>query len=140
MSAFQRLDDYIKEVGGTDDFWSDVGSDLACEFVQAFTDEDWAAAVSTWPRRDPSWQVKFASVAATGESQQALSVLLDMVTSPDEDVMEAAAGALRELNTRGVAVALTPASLERLRLLAAQGSAVQRRFLGAFLQEMGGSA
>ena len=54
-----------------------------------------------------------------------------------QGVVEAAAGALRDLSATGTTLDLDPGTLQRLQGMAEHGTPLQRRFMSAFLEQIG---
>lgn len=92
--VFREFDDYLSSEFGPD-YWSDEGISHAAHLLIAFSDRDWQALASEWRARSTGWKVRCAEAIDSHSSPVVRSILIEMLESPEQEVVVAAADSLR---------------------------------------------
>lgn len=135
MSRYAEFDEYLGKEYSVD-YWSDDASSYAREMVADFTPADWDALEVEWREKPSQWQVYAAQVLPWGEHRRAVPVLLQMVETPDDEVVEAAADSLRETDLSVVEPAVLAQAEQRLRQLASARPGITARIIEQLLRQI----
>lgn len=102
MSDTQQRASFIQYIGADHslDYWSDLGIDHAISIAQSLTDADWSCLRETWEEYDSTVQTRIAEVASeVPEWTHSIgTMLLEMLSSDNDDVVEASLDSLNSIS------------------------------------------
>ena len=133
MTVFQELDTYLGQEFSVD-YWSDEAILYAYALVQKMTPTDWEAFRASWRLRPKEWQYRCAEILSQADPQQAVPVLLDMLQTPDGELVVAAADALRALHVGERNTHVSRKVVERLQGLTKEYPGLVAQTVNALLQ------
>jgi len=83
------------------DYWSDVGIDEAVKVLKKFESKDWNNLVEKLPNRTTTWQTRCAETLSEASPENAIPILLNMLLSKQQDVLEASLDSLNSFKQFG---------------------------------------
>lgn len=103
------------------DYWSDEIIDEAIFIISNFNDKDWDNLSGNWRNKDAKWKERCAETLSEIESQKRLYILLSMLDSETEEVLEAVVDSLYSLAQQNVQIGLTLKQKEKIKKLSKTG-------------------
>ena len=121
MTALQTFDQALSDSAAASGHeWSDERFNVAGELASKLSDEALGLLRAIWPRRPLLWQTRCAEVLGSARLDEAIELLMDMVSRAKPEVALAALESLREFDLRR----FTPEQTKCI--LAALGTALER--------------
>lgn len=135
MRKFQELDRLLDEKMPIA-YWSDVQQFKVRDFVLGMAADDWLALEQSWQNKDADWQSRLCEVLSGPHANpRAVSILLNLMESPDQDTALMAADALRDFDAS--LLAEHRAKIEsKLQMLQSDGTIAQK-VCGELLKKLG---
>lgn len=100
---YNELDNYLSSEFSVD-YWSDEGINIAGTTVENFSEDDWKLLVINASEKSPDWQVKLANVLGDFTTENSVSILISLLGSSNNEVIEAAIDSIRGMTHRGAVV------------------------------------
>lgn len=91
---YNELDNYLFSEFSVD-YWSDEGINIAVTTVENFSEDDWKLLVINASEKSPDWQVKLANVLGDFTTENSVSILISLLGSNNDEVIEAAIDSIR---------------------------------------------
>ncbi|WP_317945960.1 HEAT repeat domain-containing protein [Carnobacterium maltaromaticum] len=91
---YNELDNYLSSEFSVD-YWSDEGINIAVTTVENFSEDDWKLLVINASEKSPDWQVKLANVLGDFTTENSVSILISLLGSSNDEVIEAAIDSIR---------------------------------------------
>lgn len=129
---FSEFDNYLN-LDFLVDYWYDEGLGIALTLLSKFDEADWEGLKKAWTSRRKEWQVRCAEVLDLTGHRISTEILINLLTSSDDDVVVAAADSLRSKGD----FQLDVNSIERLANLSKHGSAPVKAVLANLLGQLG---
>lgn len=85
----------------SDDYWEDEGIDEATEILQQFSSSDWDALKEKSECGPSRWKTRCAQTLSEVKSNSSISILLQLLLSTDNDVVEASIDSINSLLQSG---------------------------------------
>lgn len=130
MNKTQQRTSFIQYIGADHslDYWSDLGIDHAISIAQGFTDADWNCLRETWKEYGPLVQTRIAEVASEVRNwtHSIGAMLLEMLSSDDDDVVEASIDSLNSISQQNPNRLRDPAFKQALQRLDVADAVVTR--------------
>jgi len=114
MEIFRELDEYIDHDYPVD-YWEDDASSYAKLLISRFTPNDWALLENSWRERSTQWRHYCAQILSWGVPERTVPLLLQMIESPDDELVIIAADSLRNMELSLVNSQITTSAVERMR-------------------------
>ncbi|MCM1057129.1 MAG: hypothetical protein NC517_05920 [Firmicutes bacterium] len=95
---FDEFDKYISMFAEEDfavDYWYDEGAEIAENMLCEFKEEDWKILLKIVPERKIQWQKRVAYCMHDKSDQNQLKVLLNLVETDDDELLEIVVDSLR---------------------------------------------
>lgn len=83
------------------DYWSEQAIDIAIRYLESFESSDWSDLFQGVNSESVEWQVRCAETMSEVTSEKAIKVLLHLLGSSSEDVVEATIDSLNSLTQAG---------------------------------------
>lgn len=135
MKLFKELDEYLNREYSSN-YWSDDAVLYAQELLQGFDASDWNQLLMHWRSKSPQWQHYCAEILPWGETDKAVSLLVEMVQTPDDELVVAAADSLRDIDDNITPIRVEPATKYRLREVARANPGVRAQVVNQLLQQL----
>lgn len=98
-----QYDAMLNGVRECDDYWSDVGMSGAIEFLQSFSDEEWAGLKQLVKERPALWQVSCAeTLSESADKERSFDLLATLMMIGNDDVTVAALDSINALACDGL--------------------------------------
>lgn len=91
---YNELDNYLSSEFSVD-YWSDEGINIAVNTVENFSEDDWKLLVINASEKSPDWQVKLANVLGDFTTENSVTILISLLGSSNNEVIEAAIDSIR---------------------------------------------
>lgn len=91
---YNELDHYLSSEFSVD-YWSDEGINIAVSTVENFSEDDWKLLIINASEKSPDWQVKLANVLGDFTTENSVTILISLLGSNDNEVLEAAIDSIR---------------------------------------------
>lgn len=91
---YNELDNYLFSEFSVD-YWSDEGINIAVTTVENFSEDDWKLLVINASEKSPDWQVKLANVLGDFTTENSVTILISLLGSNNDEVIEAAIDSIR---------------------------------------------
>lgn len=134
MPSFRDVDRYLALDFNTD-YWEDEAISLVQNDLKSFQIDDWEMAKTAWRNRDVTWTHRFGQVLGVADPALATSILVDMLSSKDEQLVIIAADSLRGMPEELWNPRITPAIKAHLRSLRETPSRIVDRILADLLSK-----
>ncbi|OPA86450.1 hypothetical protein BFW87_24655 [Pseudomonas fluorescens] len=72
---------------GSENYWSDVGMDIARAKVLEFDNSDWIKLESVLNVKPDDWQIRCAESLSDSNDERAINILLKLAKSEDESII-----------------------------------------------------
>lgn len=82
---FEEYEGFLESIS-SEDYWSDIGVDVACSQVNKFDDFDWCKLKSTLSMKSEEWRGRCAESLSDVNDERALYILLELIRAEDECV------------------------------------------------------
>lgn len=77
-------------------YWYDEGVDTAQDMISHFTDDDWKLLLERLSKQDVEWKKKLAYCLYDNRNPYELSVLLELLNTDDDELLEISIDSLRD--------------------------------------------
>lgn len=91
---YNELDNYLSSEFSVD-YWSDEGINIAVNTVESFSEDDWKLLIINASEKSPDWQVKLANVLGDFTTENSVTILISLLGSSNNEVIEAAIDSIR---------------------------------------------
>ncbi len=81
-------------------YWYDEGVDIAQDIISNFTDDDWKLLLERLSKQDIEWKKKLAYCLYDDNNKYELLVLLELLNTDDNELLEISLDSLRDFITR----------------------------------------
>ena len=81
-------------------YWYDEGVDIAQGIISNFTDDDWELLLERLPKQDIEWKKKLAYCLYDDSNKYELLVLLELLNTDDDELLEISLDSLRDFITK----------------------------------------
>lgn len=94
-----NLDKFIQILSGdySEDFWSDLVYENAMLLADSLSEKDWKKLQEIWEMKSITWQRRFADAISEIDSPSACSLLIDMLSSNNDEVLEEVVDSLHSI-------------------------------------------
>lgn len=79
--------EFLLDSTGSDDYWSDVGIDIAASKISQFDNSSWNQLESALVAKSEAWRGRCAESLGDSNDERALRVLLTLLKAGDESVV-----------------------------------------------------
>lgn len=91
---YNELENYLFSEFSVD-YWSDEGITIAVNTVGNFSEDDWKLLISNANKKNPDWQIKLANVLGDFTTENSMTILISLLGSNNDEVIEAAIDSIR---------------------------------------------
>ncbi|MBU2713957.1 hypothetical protein [Zooshikella harenae] len=81
----------------SEELWSELVYENAMLLADSLAESDWNKLTKIWTIKNISWQRKFADVLSAVDSPSACTVLIDMLSSDNDEVLEEVVDSLHSI-------------------------------------------
>lgn len=99
------------------DYWSDEAIDEAIIYLKEFSVNDWMMLSEQLWNRDVIWQARCAETMSSITTEKSVPILMELLNSSNEEVVEAAVDSLNSLAQLGANLVFTKQQLDILNSL-----------------------
>ena len=108
-----KYDAMLSGVRECDDYWYDVAMSDAIDFLQHFSEEDWAGLEDLMNERPALWQVSCAeTLSESTDKERSFNLLTTLMVAGCDDVMVSALDSINALASYGLDIAGKAAQLQ----------------------------
>jgi HEAT repeat protein len=100
MAIFKEYSSVL-EIECSVDYWSDQAIDEAIQYLERFDNSDWNELVQSVNSKPIGWQARCAETMSEVASEKAIPVLMSLLGSSSEDVLEATIDSLNSFSQSG---------------------------------------
>jgi hypothetical protein len=91
----------VLEIECSADYWSDHAIDEAIQYLERFENSDWNELIQSMNNKPIEWQARCAETMSEVAPEKAMPVLMSLLDSSSEDVLEATIDSLNSLSQSG---------------------------------------
>lgn len=91
---YNELENYLSSEFSWD-YWSDEGITIAVNTVVNFSEDDWKLLIINANKKNPDWQIKLANVLGDFTTENSMTILISLLGSNNDEVIEAAIDSIR---------------------------------------------
>ena len=131
FSEYDKVLNYPED----DQWWYDFEEDIAISFLEQFNKNDWATLSTIWFKKPQMWQIHCAQTLSEGEIEKSLPILLSMLQSENQELVEVTVDSLNALLSYGARIKLNSNELSIVNKLRGKSKLVDKLVVH-FLQKL----
>ena len=93
---YNELENYLSSEFSVD-YWSDEGITIVVNTLVNFSEDDWKLLIINANKKNPDWQIKLANVLGDFTTENSMTILISLLGSNNDEVIEAAIDSIREM-------------------------------------------
>ncbi len=107
MTAMYKKYTEVLKIENSVDYWSDQAIDEAVQYLEGFDNSDWHELLQVMDGSSVEWKTRCAETMSETAFEKAMPILISLLSSSDESVLEAVIDSLNSFKRSGETINLS---------------------------------